>query len=153
MHRIGRGGDKIKFPVEAPGLLVLGVHRKRPNAGNVGRLDGALHRVAQKSLSDTLAVPASIHRQTCQQHYGHRMTRQPLGKTFGSFLASNLANSERVIADDGIRHQANIGLCRSRLLVSPGVPQQIPVEFLPATVKFFYRMFGAELFDAAGGIH
>ena len=153
MHRIGRGGDEIKFLVEAPGLLILRMHREGADAGNVGRLDGALHRVPQKRLPDALALRAPIHRKTRKQHDRHRMARQSFGETLGRFLAGNLADGEGVIANDGIPHQADIGLRGSRLLVRPGESQQIPVEFLPAAVKSLNRVIGAELFNAAGGIH
>ena len=61
MHRIGRGGDDVEFLVEAPGFLILRMHREGANAGNFGRLHGALHCVPQKRLSDALALPATIH--------------------------------------------------------------------------------------------
>ena len=44
-------------------------------------------------------------------------------------------------------------LGRSCLLIRPGVPQQIPVEFLPAAVKTFNQVIGAELFNAASFAH
>ena len=81
------------------------------------------------------------------------MARQSLGETLGRFLAGDLPDGEGVIADDGIPHQSDIGLGRSRLLVSPGVSQQIAVEFFPAAVKIFNRMIGTEFFNAATGIH
>jgi hypothetical protein len=81
------------------------------------------------------------------------MARQSLGETLGRFLACDLAYGEGVISGHSITHQANIGLGRSRLLVSPGVSQQIPVEFFPATVKTFNRVLATKLLNTAGCIH
>ena len=81
------------------------------------------------------------------------MTRQSLGKTFGSFFTGDLAHGQGVIADDGIADQTDIGLCGSSLLVCPSESQQIPVEFLAAAVKTFDQVIGAKFFDAARGIH
>ena len=153
MHWIGRGGDEIKFLVEAPGLLILRVHRERADAGNIGRLDSALHRVPQKRLADALAVRPPIHRQARKEHDQYRMARQPSSETFGRFLAGHLAYGEGVIADNGSPHETDVGLGGFGLLVRPCVLQQIPVKLLPAAVKIFSRVIGAEFFNAAGGTH
>lgn len=153
MHWIGRRGDEIEFLVEAAGLLILRMHREGPDAGDVGRLDGALHGVPQERLPDSLPLPTAIHRQARKQHDRQWMARQPLGEALRRFLASDLADGERMIADDGIFHQPDISLGRSGLLVRPSVSQQIPVEFLPAAVKAFRVMIGAELFYTARRIH
>lgn len=153
MHWISRGGDEIKFLIEALSLFILRMHRERADAGNFGGLDSALHCVAQKRLADALALRAYSHRQARKQHDRHRMAGKSLGETLGRFLAGDLAYGKGVVADDGISHQADIGLGRSRLLVCPGVSQQITVEFFPAAVETFYWVIGAELFNAAAGTH
>ena len=59
VHRVGRGRDEVEFFLETlSGLLILRMHREGADAGNVGRLQGALHRVPQKRLPDALALRA-----------------------------------------------------------------------------------------------
>src|ERR1035438_7045824 len=120
MHRIGRGGQEIEFFVEPPGVLVLCMYGERPNAGNLGGLERALHRVPQKRPPGALALPASIHRQPCQQHDGYWMSRQPFGEALGRMFAGDLSDSQGVIAHHGIPRQADVRLCGSRQLVAPG---------------------------------
>lgn len=117
MHRIGGGGDEIKSLIEALGLVVLRMHRECADAGNVGRLERALHGVPQECLPYALALRTPRYRQACKQHDWHRMPRQSFCETFRRFLASDLAYGKGVVADDRIPDQANISLGRSRLLV------------------------------------
>src|SRR5580704_9479308 len=142
MHRISGGGDELEFLIEAFGLIILSMNGEGADASNVRRLNGALHGVAQESLSDALALRAIINRQARKQHNRHRMAGEALGKTFGRFFSGDLPNSKGVIADNGTTHQADISLCRSRLLVGPGESQQIAVEFLPAAVKTLNLVIG-----------
>jgi hypothetical protein len=99
MHRIGRGWDEIKLLIVVPGLLILRKYRERANAGNVGRLNGSLHRVPQKSFPDALALPSCIHREARKQHDWYRVARQALSKSFGSFFVGHLSDGERMVAD------------------------------------------------------
>ena len=79
MHRIGGGGDEIKFLVEALSLLILRMYGERADTGNVGGLNGALHGIPQKCLPDALALREQSHRQARKQHDRHRMARQSFG--------------------------------------------------------------------------
>jgi hypothetical protein len=99
MHPIGRGGDEIKSLVETSGFLILRMHREGTDAGNIGRLEGALHCVPQKRLANALAMPAAIHRQARKQHNRHRVARQSLGQTLGGFFWCYVADSESVSTD------------------------------------------------------
>jgi hypothetical protein len=82
-----------------------------------------LHRILQQRFAYALAMPTSIHRQARKQHNRHRMTWQPFGETIRRLLAVDLADREGVVADNGAVHHADVGLCRSRLLIRPCVPQ------------------------------
>ncbi len=62
MHWVGRGGDKIELLIEAPGSFVFCVYRECANAGDLGSLQRALHRVTQKCFADPLTLPVAIHR-------------------------------------------------------------------------------------------
>src|ERR1700754_2349407 len=95
----------------------------------------------------------AIDRQTRQQHYRYRMACEPFSETLWCFLACDLAHGKRVISDDGIPDQADIGLRGSRLLIRPGIPQEIPVELLPAAVKIVDLVIGAELFNPSFRAH
>ena len=64
VHRIGRRGDEVEFLIEAPRFFVFRVNRKGTDASNVGRLERALHCVLQKCLTDALALPAVVYRQS-----------------------------------------------------------------------------------------
>jgi hypothetical protein len=111
------------------------MYSERADAGSVGRLHRALHRVAQKRLSDALALRAQRYCQARKQHDRHRMPRQSLAETLGRFLSRDLPDGEGVIADNDIPHQSDEGLRRSCLLVRPRESQQIAVEFRPAAVE------------------
>ena len=47
VHWISKGWHEIEMFIELPGLLVLGVDRKRTNARNFGGLEGAQHGVPE----------------------------------------------------------------------------------------------------------
>ena len=149
MHWIGGGRDEFEFLIEASGLLILGMNGEGADAGNLSRLQGALHRILQQRLSYSLAVPVAIDRKTRQQHDWHRMARQSLGEPFRRFLAGDVADGERVIADDSITHEADIGLSRARLLIRPCKSQEIAVQLLTAAIESFYPVIWPELFNAA----
>jgi hypothetical protein len=149
MHRISRGGDEIEFLVESPRLFVFRVDGEGANAGNLRGLERALHGIFQEGLPDALTVPAAIYGKTREQHDRDGVTRQPFGETFRRLFTGHLADRERVVADDGIAHQADIGLCSTGLLVLPCVTLEITVQFLLAAVESFNPVIGAELFNAA----
>jgi len=75
--------------------------------------------------------------------------RQTFGEALRRFLPGYLADGQRVIADDAIACEPNIGLRRAGLLIGPGITQEVTVQFLLAAVKSFNRVIGAELLDAA----
>ena len=127
--------------------------RQRADAGNVGRLERALHRVSEERLPDTLALPASSHREPRKQHDRYRVAGQTLGQPLRPFLAGDLSDRERVVADDRITDETDIGLRRACLLIGPGVAEQITVQFLPAAVETFEIVIGTELFNAAFSAH
>jgi hypothetical protein len=129
------------------------MNRESANAGNFGSLQCSLHRVPQERLAYALAVPPPIHCQTRKQHDRRWMPRQPFREALRCFVAANLAHSKRVVTNDGIACQPNIGLGSSRLLVHPRIPQQIPVQLYPSAVEAFYRMIGTELLNPAGRVH
>ena len=81
------------------------------------------------------------------------MTREHLDEAFGRLLTGHLADRERLIANDGIADEADIGLHGTGLLVLPRVAQEIAVQFLPAAVESFNPVIGAELFNAAVCAH
>jgi len=110
MHRVRRGGDEIEFKVKAPRFSLLRMHRESANAGNIGCLQGAQHRVLQKRFAYALALPAVIYCQAREQHDGNRMPCQPLSQALGCFLPRHLAHGQGVIADDGIFREPDIGL-------------------------------------------
>ncbi|HLN03864.1 MAG TPA: hypothetical protein VK335_31550 [Bryobacteraceae bacterium] len=68
VHPVDGRGDEVEFLIEAPGFLVLSVNGERANAGNVGSLQCALHRIPQERFAHPLALPAAIHGQARQQH-------------------------------------------------------------------------------------
>ena len=132
MHRIGRRRNEIEFLIEVPRLLIFRMHRKCPDTGNVGGLKRALQGVPQKRLSDSLAVPPAINSQPSKQHNRHRMARKPLAYAFRRFRASDLAYCERVVTDNNIAGQANIGF-----------------GCAPAAVESFHLVIGPQLFSTA----
>lgn len=149
MHWIGRGGNEIELFVKPSRFLVFRVDGEGAYARDVGGLERALHGVFQQSFPNALAVPAAMHGETCEQHDGDRVTRQPFGEAPGRVFTGHLADRQRVIADDSIADEADVGLRGPGLLVLPCVAQEIPVQFLPAAVKSFNAVIGPEFFNAA----
>lgn len=110
MHRIGRGGDEIKSLIEGARPGIFRMDGKGTDTGDIRCLQCALHSIPQKRLAHALALRTYRHGQTRQQHDRHRMPRQSLGKPFRGFLAGDLADGERVIPDNNIPREANIGV-------------------------------------------
>ena len=74
---------------------------------------------------------------------------EPFGQALWCFLAGNLADRKRVISDNGAARHADVGLRRARLLIHPGIAQQVTIKFFSAAVESFNRVIGPQLFNAA----
>jgi hypothetical protein len=116
MHGIYRGGDEIEVLIKVLGFLVFGVDREGTDAGDVGRLQGALHRISQECLGDAVTLPAPINCQACQQHDWNRVSRQALFQPLGRFFGPDFAHHKGVEADNRIADEANVRLGSTSLL-------------------------------------
>ncbi len=81
------------------------------------------------------------------------MPCHPLGEALGRFFSGDLAYSEGMIANNDISHQTDVALGSSRLLVCPGIPQQVTVELFPTAVETFNRVIGTQLFNSSASTH
>src|SRR5215472_8190007 len=124
--------------------------RKGSYAGYVGGLQRSQHRIFKQRPANALPLPTPIHCKTRQQHDGHRMTRESLFQTFRRFLVGNVTHGKRVVADDGIACNPDIGLCGACLLVLPRVAKQVAVQLFSAAVEVFNVMIRTQLFNVAG---
>ena len=146
VHRVGRRGDEIESLIKIPRFFIFGVHCKSAYAGNVSRPQCSLHRVFQQRFADALTLPAPVHRQARQEHDRDRVACQTLSETLRSFLTGNLANCKRMVADDNITGESDIGLCCSRQLIRPGIATQRTVQLFATAIKALYCMIRAKLF-------
>lgn len=105
--------------------------------------------VHAKDDADTLALPAVAHRRTREQHDRDPVTRRPFGEAFGYLFMENLADRERVIADNGIAVEPDISLRGARLLLLPCVTLEVAVQVLSAAVESFNLVIWAKLLNAA----
>ena len=65
--------SEVETLVEASRRFVFGMHRYRPDAGDVSDRDGAPHHIPNQPRADPLALPAKGYRQPRQQQHGYRM--------------------------------------------------------------------------------
>lgn len=152
MHRVYRGWDEVKFLVEIAGSLVFRMHRKCADPGNCRP---PARRVAVRRATEPSRCPGRVSgdpRQDAPEAWSGSGARETFRWTLRRFLSSDLADSERVEADDGIIHEPKLGLRRSRLLVYPGEPQRIAIEFFDATIEVLDRVIRTKLFDSTAGI-
>jgi len=135
--------------VESPGILVFRMHGKSANAGNVRRLECALHRISQKRFTNALRLPTAIYRQTGEQHDGHRMPRQTFRQPFRRLFLRHLPHRERVKSGQPIACYADICLRCACLLVLPPEALQVSIQLLAAAIEISGRVIEAQLFNAA----
>ena len=75
------------------------------------------------------------------------MTREASGQPLGRILVSDLADDERIEADDGLFRQTEIGLGRPGLLVGKGEADQKAIELLAPAIERVDGVIAAQLFD------
>jgi len=94
-----------------------------------------------------LPCRSTAHRKTRQQHDRNRMTREASGQALGRILVSDLADDERIEANDGLFRQAEIGLGCAGLLVGKGEADQKAIELLAPAIERVDRVITAQLVD------
>ena len=147
MQRIGRRRDKVKAFVEFPGRFVFRVCNERPQPGDVSSLERAEDRVLEHATPDPLSLHVTGNGQPRQHHDGHGISRQPLGDARRSRISSHLTEDERVVTDNAIAGQCEIGLSRVRQLAEQSVPHQKRVERLATGCETVDVVRPREFFD------
>ena len=103
--------------------------------GDVRSLKRTHHRVFEKTGAEPLALPGDRNRKTSKQHDRHGMPGQALRQTLGRVVIFNLTYDKRVIADDLLIQQGDIGLRSPRLLVLQCVTDQAIKSFTTAVKR------------------
>jgi hypothetical protein len=78
--------------------------------------------------AEALTLPGRGDRETSQQHDGHGMTSKPFLETLRRVVIGNLADHKRVIPDNLVIRQGQVGLRSSGLLVLESVADQKTVN-------------------------
>jgi hypothetical protein len=79
------------------------------------------------------------------------MTRQSFSNSRRSVCVGNLTVGQRMVTNDGIACQADVGLRSSCLLVLPSVPNEEAVQFNAIAIEVIDVMVTPESFDARSG--
>jgi len=153
MHRVGRGRDEIEMLVEGARLFVLGVNSEGADARNVGCLQCPKKSILQQGLPDasTLAVPT--YGEAGQEHDRDGTACEAFLQTLGCCGKRDFADDQRVIADDTISRDQEIGLRGVCLLVLQRIADQKSVKRFLATIEAFQSMITLELLDLEVEIH
>ena len=133
--------------IESSGLVVLRVHCKGANPGDVCRLKRSKHRVSQETATHSLTLPGDRDRKTRKQHDRHGMTGQTLRQALGSVVIFNLADHKRVVTDELLIRYSDIGLRCFCLLILKCVSDQEKIESIAATIKRVDSVIALQLFD------
>src|SRR5947209_13690707 len=81
------------------------------------------------------------------------MAREAFGQALRRILVSDLADDERVEADDGLFRKTEIGLGRAGLLIGEGEANQKAIELLAPAVERIDGVIAAQLFDPQARHH
>lgn len=92
------------------------MHRKRPDTGNLSRLQRAQHGILQQTGTESFPLPCRRNRQTGQEHDRRRVLRKALLQPFRGSAVLHLAHDERVVAGDFLTGESGIGLRTAGLL-------------------------------------
>jgi len=92
MQRIARGGHEIKMLIKSPCSFDLRVHGERADAGNIGRVHGAHHRIFEQSRADAVALPAHLYYPARDQHDWDGVVRETFRLARQSTLEAHLTD-------------------------------------------------------------
>src|SRR6266545_3618236 len=124
MARIDGRWHESKTRVERYGCIVFRMNRKRAHAGQFRDLQRTLHGMAQEFCSDAATMPFTRHRKTRQNNKRNGMPRETFRYALRSLRVYDMAGHERVIADNGVVAQRDIGARCICLLRLKGVDDQ-----------------------------
>jgi transposase InsO family protein len=142
-----------KVGVEAARCIVLRVHEHGANSGDLGDLKRPPHGVGDQGTANAPALPVPIDRQAGEQEHGDRIPRNAFGESLWRVLVGDIADHERVIADDHLVDRGDIGLRHVRALAEKCVETDKAVQRLVATVEAARIVRGGQLSDAGFFIH
>jgi hypothetical protein len=74
---VARLADESEALIIRPRLIIVRMHGEGADAGDVGRLQRAVHRILEEARPP--ALPPGSNRQAREQHDRHRMASQALG--------------------------------------------------------------------------
>ncbi len=137
--------------VKCPGFVVFGVNRECTDAGDVRGLQGTLHRVFQQPGAEAFALPGRGNGKACEEHDGNGMPGEAFDQPLGRGDIFDLADDKRVVADDGVVGDSDVGLRRSCLLVLKSVASEKAVECFPAAIEFIDSVAALQLFNPEWG--
>ena len=133
--------------VEGASGVIFSVDRKRADTGDGAGLHRTLHCVFTQPNPDALPLPGDANGKPGRQHDRHGMMRQSSGESFWRFIVGNIANRQRVIADNRVIGDGDVGLRSIGLLVLEGISNQKAVEQLLTTIEVVKSMTGCKMFD------
>jgi len=110
MPSVDRRRRKTKMPVERSGLVVLGMHRKRPHTDHIRDLERTPERIKQQPGTDTTTLCTNVDREAREHQQRDRMPGHTLDDALGSLRMRNLPGNDGVESDDLAVAQRDIGL-------------------------------------------
>jgi hypothetical protein len=147
MIRIAGQSREAKMLVERPGLFVLGVNCKCPNAGDLGRLHCSLHRVFEEAAAKAPSLPGCCDGKPRQKHDGDRMTSKAFREPFVRTRIFNLADDKRIVTGDRLVCQRDVSLGGFGLLVLKCVAREKAVQGLTAALELIDPVTALKLFN------
>src|SRR5439155_1231409 len=139
---------EVESLIEGLGPVIFRMGCKRANASDFRSLERAEHCIFQETRAEPFALAGRGGRETGQQHDRYGMPSPSFLQSFGRVVIVNLADHQRVIADNHLTRQGHVGLRGSGLLVLESVADQKTVERFASAIEAFERVIALELLYA-----
>ena len=97
MVGVGRAGLEFQVLIPDAHLIVLGVDKKRPDAGNICGLSGPEQGILEECLAQALSLLCPVNCKPGEKHHRNRMPGQPLADPVGVLCVLNRANCQTVV--------------------------------------------------------
>ena len=95
--------------VESFGYIIFRVDHEGANSCNVGGVKCPEHGIFQQRSTDPFALPMRIYGESCEQHNGNRVMREPFDHSFWCLFILNRPDRKGVITYNGLISQPHVG--------------------------------------------
>lgn len=129
-------------------MVVLGMHGKGANSGNIRSLQCPQHCIFQKPSPQSVALPRKSDGKTGKQHDRHRVTGESLGQPFKGTFVLDLPDNQGVVADYHIVREHKISPGCACLLILEREADEEAIQWLTAAIEAIDRVAAFQFFKA-----